>query len=179
LTVLAGMYYLPPSGPLERVETDPPEAANSGLQVARWKVPDTFASEPVADFTNGMRLVTASTAVAGGDLSVTLRWQALRSLAGDYTTTIQILDHDDKVLAQHDAYPLDGRYPTSLWSPNEQVQDVITLRAQDTYDPRSSLIVGLYRLPEVRPIPTVDGRLWAHLPLPGMQDGPDAETPQR
>ncbi|HEU0168697.1 MAG TPA: hypothetical protein VFS62_13040, partial [Chloroflexota bacterium] len=57
-------------------------------------------------------------------------------------------------------------YPTSLWSASEQVQDVITLAGQGTYPPEDALIVGLYRLPDVRPILTLDGRTWARLQLP-------------
>ncbi|HEU0169492.1 MAG TPA: hypothetical protein VFS62_17090, partial [Chloroflexota bacterium] len=94
LTVRTGMYYLPPSGPVRRADTDPPEAADRGFEVIQWKLPSTFPAEqakPVAQFVNGMRLVTASAALTDGGLAVDLRWQAVHALDGDYTTTVQVL----------------------------------------------------------------------------------------
>jgi hypothetical protein len=58
-------------------------------------------------------------------------------------------------IAQWDAQPLRGQYPTSLWPVGEVVEDrfVLTVRA-GTPPGEYPLIAGLYVLPEVRRLPT-------------------------
>ena len=80
-------------------------------------------------------------------LWVSLRWSADDWLDADYTVFVHLVDAegDDVAIAQGDAPPLDGRWPTSLWIPGAALDDVHTVLIPDglaagTYD----LLVGLY-----------------------------------
>ncbi len=80
-------------------------------------------------------------------LWVTLRWSADDRLDADYTVFVHLVaaEGDATAIAQGDAPPLDGRWPTSLWIPGVTLDDVHTLPlpgdlAVGTYD----LLVGLY-----------------------------------
>lgn len=57
----------------------------------------------------------------GDALVVTLRLVALRSPAHDYTVFLHVEDAAGEVVAQNDAQPLGGQYPTSIWDAGETV----------------------------------------------------------
>ncbi|MFN2241204.1 MAG: hypothetical protein ACK2U2_02870, partial [Anaerolineae bacterium] len=60
--------------------------------------------------------------VASG-LEVTLFWHASSVPQSNYTIFIHLVDATDQIVAQSDAQPLDGQYPTSIWSAGETVVD--------------------------------------------------------
>ncbi len=60
-------------------------------------------------------------------VKVTLFWRAMESPEADYTSFVHIVDADDQIVAEVDRPPLDGSYPTSVWSPGEQVVEERTL----------------------------------------------------
>jgi hypothetical protein len=60
-------------------------------------------------------------------LEVFLLWQAERAIAADYHEVIQVRGADGAVIASQDVQPHNGAYPTSVWSPGEQVTDTILL----------------------------------------------------
>jgi hypothetical protein len=82
-----------------------------------------------------------------GELSVTLHWEALRTLPADYTVFVHLRDGAGAIVAQHDAPPQGGLNPTWAWLPGETVADrhVIPLPA-GTPTGRYTLRVGLYEL---------------------------------
>jgi 4-amino-4-deoxy-L-arabinose transferase-like glycosyltransferase len=57
--------------------------------------------------------VMASTVQPGGQVEVTLYWQATQPLDKDYSTFVHVLDQNDIVVAQRDMYPGQGAWPTS------------------------------------------------------------------
>ncbi|HUW11688.1 MAG TPA: hypothetical protein VM537_18300, partial [Anaerolineae bacterium] len=66
-----------------------------------------------------------ATSVRPGDaIPVDLRWRLLpgRPL-DDYVVVLQLLAEDDRVVAGHEGQPVDGRYPTSIWTPGYPVRD--------------------------------------------------------
>jgi hypothetical protein len=65
-----------------------------------------------------------STARAGEEMGVSLRWRAIDRPKGNYTISLQLLDASGRLAAQHDAPPVDGDYPTSVWQPNDELDDV-------------------------------------------------------
>ncbi|MBI5081981.1 MAG: hypothetical protein HZB17_11880 [Chloroflexi bacterium] len=68
--------------------------------------------------------------LAGYDLkddSMTLHWRAMREVDTNYTTFIHVLDANGQIIAQNDAQPRNGSYPTSLWVKGEYVSDTIKL----------------------------------------------------
>jgi len=90
--------------------------------------------QPLARFANGLDLVEAKMAPDGS--SVDLRWQARSALAANATVFVQALSADGQLLGQHDSYPLEGRYPTSLWSSGEQVFDRVPPRLSRALTPQ-------------------------------------------
>jgi hypothetical protein len=54
---------------------------------------------------------------------LTLYWRAEAPLAADYTVFVHLLDAAGNVVAQGDAPPRAGRYPTRWWEPGEIIAD--------------------------------------------------------
>jgi hypothetical protein len=137
--------------------------------VADWKLagqpPAGVAGKPVAEFDGGLRLLAARAQPAAGALNVDLRWQAGTQPGMDYTVFVHLLSPDGRVLAQHDSYPLEGRYPTSQWSPGEQVFDTVVMPLKEAVSPGDRVVAGIYVLPDARPVPTTTGEAFAAVPL--------------
>ncbi len=87
-----------------------------------------------------------------------LYWQAETQPTADYTVFVHVVGADGTLLAQADAPPAGGAYPTSLWDSGEIIADerAVPLPQEDDY----SVWVGLYQ-------PDSGQRL----PLPGFADG--------
>jgi hypothetical protein len=79
---------------------------------------------------------------AGTSLKLTLHWESLREVPGDYTVFVHVPGEGGMLTA--DAPPLNGNYPTSAWQPGEVIEDPHPLPAViDLKIPRA--VVGLYR----------------------------------
>ncbi len=102
-------------------------------------------------------------------ISGKLYWQAGQKgrPERDYTVFVQALNAG-RVVAQWDAQPMQGRYPTSLWSPGEMIEDWFELPlspAQVTNPAQMEdvkLIAGLYDLTTMERLP-VDGETFVEL----------------
>jgi hypothetical protein len=80
-------------------------------------------------------------------LALTLTWQAVAPISGDYTTFVHVLAEGDAKAAQRDARPCDGECPTNTWQPGEIVVDHYELSlAPDAPPGPYRLAVGLYLL---------------------------------
>jgi 4-amino-4-deoxy-L-arabinose transferase-like glycosyltransferase len=85
---------------------------------------------------------------------ITLYWQAQQALNDDYTVFIHALDQAGQLIAQRDAQPRSGMYPTSAWGPHEIVKDDHAL----TWPPQTARIaVGLYKQPTGERLPLTSG----------------------
>jgi hypothetical protein len=94
-----------------------------------------------------------------------LIWQAETLPDVDYTTTIQLLDDQNQVLAQRDATPLDGAAPTTSWAVGEVVVDPATLTLPDNLGSGSlRLLIALYRPDSGERLLLIDGA--DHLTIP-------------
>lgn len=94
---------------------------------------------------------------AGGQLPLTLHWQALSPLDEDYTVFIQLLDENDKIMGQIDAWPLQGTYPTSQWQVGENVDDPYLMQlSEELGDGEHRLLIGYYLLADLRRLPVLD-----------------------
>ncbi len=84
---------------------------------------------------------------AGKTLTVTLGWEALAPIAEDLTVFVHLwTPGTPEPLAQSDAPPRGGWYPTSVWQEGERVPDVHTLDLPEDLAPgRYPLWVGMYR----------------------------------
>jgi hypothetical protein len=97
---------------------------------------------------------------AGEATTLTLYWQSLAPTDHDYTVFVHILDASGRIVAQADAQPRDGAYPTSLWVPGEFIADPYTF----SLPPGAyTLNIGLYlsetgaRLPVFDPLGDLAG----------------------
>jgi len=87
-------------------------------------------------------------------LRLTLWWQALQHPAGDYIVFVHLFDPEtEEILAQSDAMPRGGTYPTSWWQAGEVVSETVTLPLAGVPPGKYRLAAGLYdptgRLPAV------------------------------
>ena len=96
---------------------------------------------------------------AGGTLPVQLRWQGLADMAQDYTVFLQVLDDQDQIVGQVDAWPLQGTYPTSRWQAGEIVDDVYEIQLSGDRPPGNyRLQAGFYLLATLRRLPVLDAQ---------------------
>ncbi len=109
-----------------RVVRQPPRAPQFPLRV---KFEDNVAL-------NGLDLAQRGSM----EIALTLYWQALGSVTQDYTVFTHLLDEGGNLLAQQDNVPQGGRYPTTLWSPEEIIPDHYELHLTE------ELVTGRYRL---------------------------------
>jgi len=79
-------------------------------------------------------------------LAVTLTWQAVEPITGDYTVFVHVLAGETKV-AQRDTRPCSGECPTDTWAPGAIVVDRYDLSLPPEAPPGPyRLAVGLYLL---------------------------------
>jgi 4-amino-4-deoxy-L-arabinose transferase-like glycosyltransferase len=89
-------------------------------------------TNPVAVNFDGRMLLTGydlSERAAGPSetITLTLRWEAQRPMAHNYTVSAQLIDPAQRKAAQHDSWPMEGAAPTAAWSPGQTVVDAIPL----------------------------------------------------
>ncbi len=93
----------------------------------------------------------------GGQLPVTLTWQGLAEMSADYTVFVQVLDPTDRIVGQVDAWPVQGTFPTSAWTPGEAVRDTYLVQlAADLPPGNYRLHVGLYLLATLERLSVLD-----------------------
>jgi hypothetical protein len=83
----------------------------------------------------------------GGQVYLTLYWQALAKIEEDYTVFTHLLDSEGRLHAQKDNPPVSGLLPTSAWEVGEFIQDryIIPL-APDVPPGEYQLEIGMYQL---------------------------------
>lgn len=93
----------------------------------------------------------------GGTFDLTLHWTALAPLNEDYTLFLQVLDANDRLVGQVDAWPLQGTLPTSQWQPGQPISDPYTIQLDSDLPPGDyRLLVGWYLLANLRRLPTLN-----------------------
>lgn len=104
-------------------------------------------------FDDRLELRCATLQRSGGEIIVALGWYVLASPGQDWTTFVHGLDGGGELIAQGDAQPLGGDYPTRFWLPGQNLIDVYRLPADSALE---AVAVGLYT-PERRLPVTLDG----------------------
>ncbi len=85
------------------------------------------------------------TAKPGDTLHLTLFWEAMAEVSGDYTVFTHLIDEANNIWGQHDGQPADGFSPTSKWTPGILLRDPHDLTLPANIPPGSYQIeVGLY-----------------------------------
>jgi hypothetical protein len=162
----SGLYHLqvgwydPASG--ERLAVAGGGSLRLAVLPVRWSGLGSAVLDPLAArFGPAIALEGWAWQAGSGELVVTLRWAAAGSPAADYTVFLHVVrPGEDQALAQGDAPPLGGRWPTSLWLPGLRLDDEhrVPLPADLPAGPYE-LLVGLY-----------DPATGARLPLAGGSD---------
>jgi hypothetical protein len=109
-----------------------------------------FASEGYprrlgATFGQELRLAGYALEQRAAVLCLTPWWQAIHTPSADYTVFVHLFDPlTETIVAQDDAMPRRGTYPTSWWQPNEVVSDTICLSLSGVQAGEYRLGVGVY-----------------------------------
>jgi hypothetical protein len=126
----------PMVGQVDVVPARPLTRADSGLRPVE------------VTFGDGIRLAgqrVPAAASAGGELPVTLLWEAQAAPQGDYTAFVHLLAADGTRLAGFDEPPAADRYPTRFWQPGDRILSELVLELPvDLPAGAYGLWVGLY-----------------------------------
>jgi hypothetical protein len=165
----AGIYrYLQSSYPEESFESISPQGREQIVYVADFRRRESMTTEPRARWRTQARFGELGSLVgvdmnvsaigsagcanailgaarSGGDLKVQLYWRALGSSKGSYKISVQLLDSEGKLVAQHDGLPMRGRAPTTQWVAGRYVGDPHPISLPSTIQPGCyTLIVAMY-----------------------------------
>ena len=147
LLITAGIYdYTEPGRPGKpalNAAGDKVEPIIAAAKLVPWQWPKLSAQESSINFFDKATLLGSQ--IAGDQKSITFNWQANSTFNTDYTVFIQAWDTaTNEYAAGFDGPPVQGDYPTSLWSPGEVIVDKhpldLTLLEPGTYN----LVAGLY-----------------------------------
>jgi hypothetical protein len=107
-----------------------------------------------ANFGDQIALLGYDVKIETGQLHLTTYWQALQPISIEYTIFVHLLDQEGSLIAQQDAQPQGGRYPTSVWDIGEIVVDETMLSLPADAQP-AQIAVGLYQLETLARLPLV------------------------
>jgi 4-amino-4-deoxy-L-arabinose transferase-like glycosyltransferase len=95
----------------------------------------------------------------GGEVELTLYWQALAPAAREVVVFVHLLGQEDLVVAQRDSYPGLGRLATSRLEPGFRWAErhVVSVPATAYTPDRAEVSVGLYDLASEERLPAVGG----------------------
>jgi 4-amino-4-deoxy-L-arabinose transferase-like glycosyltransferase len=115
----------------------------------------------------------------GATLRGTLYWRAITPITDNYTVFVHLLSAGN-VIAQHDAQPLGGDFPTSSWAPGDVIADPFTIAIPNVPAGDYSLVTGMYRLSDGRRLPIDESlidRLLDRLPFISRQQFTNDQIP--
>lgn len=118
--------------PLDADETEDAEqgifAGAVKITPAEWPTVDTTPVAKLGDVI-GVTAVTipTNTIQQGNTLLINVTWHATGNPGQDYATLIHLAPANQPPLAQGDAHPRNGTYPTRIWSDGEIIEDQYTL----------------------------------------------------
>ena len=100
---------------------------------------------PIALLQRGIQLHDHAIVAEEDAVALTLLWSTTQPVTGDYTIFVHLVDAQGNLIAQGDAPPRDGYWPTSHWQPEEAVvsRHIIPLPA-DLPAGDYKLLVGMY-----------------------------------
>lgn len=110
------------------------------------------AGEPVAaggaaisSLQHDIQLVASEVQPGDGQLAVRLGWTSDGGVPGDYTVFVHLFDAAGNKVAQDDAPPRAGYWPTSRWRPGEKVESLHVLELPSDLPPGQYTVgVGMY-----------------------------------
>ncbi len=84
-------------------------------------------------FQNAIHLHALTLVPTEEQVQLALWWESLAPLPANYTVFVHLVDADGETIANADAPPLSGGFPTSLWQPGDIVSDTYTLTLPDPH----------------------------------------------
>lgn len=119
--------------------------------LATTDIAATMVTDALANFDNFVVLtnleIERDRLQPGESLDVALTWQSLRTTTEDYTVFVHLLGPDGQLHGQVDAWPIQGTYPTSAWSPGETLTDRYQVPLDPDAPPGSYQVeIGFYLL---------------------------------
>jgi 4-amino-4-deoxy-L-arabinose transferase-like glycosyltransferase len=129
-------------GPLSQGDRDP-QPYTTYLAFRAWPAPG--ASPALARFSQGIELLSVTArSVDAERLQVLALWRASAALVEDYTVFVHLLRGGERI-AQADAPPAGGYYPTTRWRPGDIVHDLHVMTGLNGVAPgRDALVIGLW-----------------------------------
>ncbi len=152
--------------PLENLSARDPHGNTITPMIARFKITGQShvqvegAHEPI-NFGDKIALVGythSQTVAAGSTLTVKLYWRSLASIKDDYTVFVHLVDVNGMTVAQKDAQPQDGAYPTSFWDVGETIADEYAVAIpRDLAASDYRIEIGIYRASDNTRLPIHNG----------------------
>lgn len=137
LALSSGRYML-------QLQTNSTEVNLGQIQIIASKrlfVQPDFDTATEAIFNEQIRLVGYSL----NETELTLIWQAIDHVDIEYTVFIHMLDENNRCcIWQSDAQPMQNKYPTTRWLPNEFIIDRWPITAEDIATGSYPISIGLY-----------------------------------
>jgi mannosyltransferase len=138
-------------------------------------VEETVQVEAGLTFGQAIELQTASfnpVAIADDRVTVRLIWTAVQSITGNYKVFVHLYSADGRLVAQHDAVPVNDLRPTSSWRPGEMITDNHGLWLPAGMAGPLRLVVGIYDPVDGKRLMLSDGSDYAEIGT--VQVGPTA-----
>lgn len=107
-----------------------------------------------ANFANEIALIGYDLQVESDGVRLKTYWQAQGPIDASYTIFVHALDENGVLLAQQDALPQGGAYPTSIWAVGEVVVDEVVLSIAPDVE-SDQIALGIYRLDTLLRLPLV------------------------
>lgn len=153
---LEGAYHLRSLGPLIEVGTEPLyEVTRLQGRESSWET--------------GIRLMGYAgpeSLVAGSSGGFSLYWQAPTArIEAAYQVRLRLVDAEGQVIqTERPAFPVDNRYPTAAWKPDEIIPDYHLLRFSAGLKPGSYRLEAAFAPPFSHDLlPLDDGEYWARV----------------
>jgi hypothetical protein len=108
---------------------------------------------------NHLRLLEYEITQEHGRVDLTLYWRAERRMESDYTIFVHVFDPATGIpVAQNDAMPHGGKYPTKFWWPGEVVDDYVTIFLFNKPAGTYRIAIGVYNLLTGERLPLLNGQ---------------------
>jgi hypothetical protein len=125
----------------------------------RPEPPMQYATE--ANFSRQIKLLgytlEAEEIKPGDSVQLTLYWQALANMETSYTVFTHLIEQDERIMGQKDNPPVSGLYPTTEWTPGEEIVDRYEIATGPEVPPGEySIEIGLYELDSGERLPVLD-----------------------
>ncbi len=86
---------------------------------------------------------------------ITLYWRGIAKSKSAFTVFVHLLDASGNILAQKDAEPLNGAYPTFIWDAGEIVREEYEFKLPADAAPKT-IVIGMYAQPSLARLPVFD-----------------------